>query len=77
MQTFLNLEHEKAYHLLKNQSYQEALILFDNLVYLFPNEPNLYSDRGVLHIHLKNKLEAFADFDKAVEIISDLEKQIS
>jgi tetratricopeptide (TPR) repeat protein len=70
MQTFLNPEHEKAYQLLKNQSYPEALILFDNLVYLFPDEPNLYSDRGVLHIHLKNKSLALSDFDKAVELDS-------
>ena len=68
MQLFLNSEHEKAYQLLKNQSFQEALVLFDNLVYLFPEEANLYSDRGVLHIHLKNKNEAIADFDKAVEL---------
>lgn len=68
MQLFINSEHEKAYQLLKNQSFQEALVLFDNLVYLFPEEPNLYSDRGVLHIHLKNKLEALSDFDKAVEL---------
>lgn len=68
MQLFLNPEHQKAYQLLKNQSFQEALVLFDNLVYLFPEEANLYSDRGVLHIHLKNKLEALSDFDKAVEL---------
>ncbi len=68
MQLFLNSEHQKAYQLLKNQSFQEALVLFDNLVYLFPEEANLYSDRGVLHIHLKNKLEALSDFDKAVEL---------
>ncbi len=68
MQLFLNSEHQKAYQLLKNQSFQEALVLFDNLVYLFPEEANLYSDRGVLHIHLKNKLEALSDFDKSVEL---------
>ena len=68
MQQFLNSEHEKAYQLLKNQSFQEALVLFDNLSYLFPEEANLYSDRGVVHIHLKNKLNALADFDKAVEL---------
>jgi len=68
MQNFLNAEHEKAYQLLKNQSFQDSLILFDNLIYLFPEEANLYGDRGVLHIHLKNKSEALTDFDKAVEL---------
>lgn len=68
MQHFLNSEHEKAYQLLKSQSFLEALVLFDNLSYLFPEEANLYSDRGVVHIHLKNKLNALADFDRAVEL---------
>lgn len=68
MEIFLNSEHEKAYQLLKSQLYQEALVLFDNLVYLFPEEANLYSDRGVLQIHLNNKIKALADFDKAVEL---------
>jgi len=68
MDKFLNSEHEKAYLLLKNQDFKNALIIFDNLIYLFPDEPNLYGDRGVVHIHLNNKSEALNDFDKAVEL---------
>jgi regulator of sirC expression with transglutaminase-like and TPR domain len=55
MQKFLNTEHEKAYNLMLEKDYQQALKIFDDLIYLFPNEANLLSDRGVIFIHLNKK----------------------
>jgi tetratricopeptide (TPR) repeat protein len=66
MQKFLNTEHEKAYNLMLEKDYQQALKIFDDLIYLFPNEANLFSDRGVIFIHLNKKEEALKDFDQAV-----------
>lgn len=48
------------------KDYQQALKIFDNLIYLFPNEANLLSDRGVIFIHQNKKEEALKDFDQAV-----------
>ena len=66
MQKFINQEHEKAYNLMLEKDYQQALKIFDDLIYLFPNEANLLSDRGVIFIHLNKKEEALQDFDQAV-----------
>lgn len=48
------------------KDYQQALKIYDDLIYLFPNEANLLSDRGVIFIHLNKKEEALKDFDQAV-----------
>jgi tetratricopeptide (TPR) repeat protein len=66
MQKFLNTEHEKAYNLMLEKDYQQALKIFDDLIYLFPNEANLLSDRGVIFIHQNKKEAAIQDFDQAV-----------
>ena len=66
MQKFINQEHEKAYNLMLEKDYQKALKIFDNLIYLFPNDANLFSDRGVIFIHLNKKDDALQDFDQAV-----------
>jgi tetratricopeptide (TPR) repeat protein len=66
MQKFLNTEHEKAYNLMLEKNYKQALKIFDDLIYLFPNEANLLSDRGVIFIHQNKKEAALKDFDQAV-----------
>ena len=66
MQKFINQEHEKAYNLMLEKDYQQALKIFDDLIYLFPNEANLLSDRGVIFIHQNKKEAALQDFDQAV-----------
>ena len=66
MQKFINQEHEKAYNLMLEKDYQQALKIFDDLIYLFPNEANLLSDRGVIFIHQNKKEEALKDFNQAV-----------
>ena len=66
MQKFLNTEHEKAYNLMLEKDYQQSLKIFDNLIYLFPSEANLFSDRGVIFIHLNKKEDALQDFNQAV-----------
>jgi tetratricopeptide (TPR) repeat protein len=66
MNKFLNQEHEKAYKLMLSNDHEQALKLFDNLIYLFPDNADLFSDRGVNFIHLKKKKEALQDFDQAV-----------
>ena len=66
MHKFINEEHEKAYNLMLAKEFHEAQKIFDNLIYLFPKEANLFGDRGVNFIHLKKKEEALKDFDEAV-----------
>jgi tetratricopeptide (TPR) repeat protein len=66
MNKFLNQEHEKAYELMLSNDHEQALKLFDNLIYLFPDNADLFSDRGVNFIHLNKKEEALQDFDQAV-----------
>lgn len=66
MHKFINKEHEKAYNLMLAKEFHAAREIFDNLIYLFPKEANLFSDRGVNFIHLKKKEEALQDFDEAV-----------
>ena len=66
MQKFINQEHEKAYNLMLEKDYQQALKIFVDLIYLFPNEANLFSDRGVIFIHQNKKVAALQDFDQAV-----------
>ena len=68
---FANDKHEEAYNLAKDRKLDEALILFNEALLTSPDNPDIYSDRGVLFIHMKNKVAALNDFNKAIDLQPD------
>lgn len=71
MDKFINAQHEKAYRLLQAMQLEEALKLYHDLVYLFPDQPDLFNDRGVIYIHLKEKEKSLSDFQQAISLQPD------
>ncbi len=68
---FISKEHELAYKLLQNTDYENAVRKYSDCIKANPNAPELYSERGVAYIHLKEKDKSLADFDKSVELQPD------
>lgn len=64
---FANKAHEEAYNLAKQGNLDEALSAFDEALKT-AESPDIYSDRGVLFIHMKDKEKAMADFNKAIDL---------
>lgn len=65
---FLNAKHEKADKLLKKGELQKALELFNELIEELGENPILYSDRGVVFLHLNKREECLNDLSKAVQL---------
>ena len=65
---FANTKHEEAYNLAKAGELEKALQLFTEAILISPNHPDIYSDRGVLFIHMNDKTNSLADFNKAIEL---------
>lgn len=63
---FANPPHEEAYALVKSGEYKRALELFEKALLIAPNHPDILSDRGVLYIHLNDRVKALADFNDAL-----------
>lgn len=55
------------------EDYNEAFRLYSKAIEVLPNDPDVYSARGVVLFHLNRKEEALKDMNKAV----DLEPQYS
>jgi tetratricopeptide (TPR) repeat protein len=68
---FLNAKHEKADKLLKKGELQKALELFNELIEELGENPILYSDRGVVFLHLNKRKECLNDLSKAVQLQPD------
>jgi tetratricopeptide (TPR) repeat protein len=68
---FLNAKHEKADQLLKKGELQKALELFNELIEELGENPILYSDRGVVFLHLNQREECLNDLSKAVQLQPD------
>lgn len=68
---FANEKHEEAYNLAKLGKLDEALVLFEQALQLSPNNPDIFSDRGVLFIHKKDKNASLNDFNKAISLQPD------
>lgn len=68
---FLNAKHEKADKLLKKGELQKALELFNELIEELGENPILYSDRGVVFLHLNKREECLNDLSKAVQLQPD------
>ena len=58
---------ERAYGLLKEGSYEDALEAFSDCLLLEPAEPRAYYGRGMANFQLKKWKEAVSDFRKALE----------
>lgn len=54
----------------KNQEgdYKNAFLLYSKAIEVLPNDPNLFSARGIILFHLDKKEDALSDLDKAVEL---------
>ncbi len=71
MGKFINSEHERAYQLMIEESFDASLKIYDDLIYLFQDVPDLYADRAVIYLHLKKKELSFDDFNKALSLQPD------
>jgi tetratricopeptide (TPR) repeat protein len=65
---FANKTHEIGHELLLNGKYTEAIALFTDALEIDPNHPDIYSDRGVAYLHLKNEQNCMADLDTALTL---------
>lgn len=65
---FANKTHEKGHELLINGKYNEAIALFTDALEINPNHPDIYSDRGVAYLHLKNEQNCMEDLDTALTL---------
>lgn len=68
---FINELHQRSEELLKKGDIEGALSLLNRLITDFPDNPDLYSDRGVAFLHLKDVNACFNDLNKAIELQSD------
>ena len=65
---FANKTHEKGHELLLIGKYTEAIALFTDALELDPNHPDIYSDRGVAYLHLKNEQNCMEDLNTALTL---------
>ncbi len=68
---FINKEHEEAYKLMQSLQYDKAVVLYSKCIKQFPDAPDLYSERGVAFIHLKEKEKSLSDLNKSAELQPD------
>ncbi len=68
---FLNNEHEKAYQLMQNMQYEQAVVVYSQCITLHPESPELYSERGVAYIHLQQKDKSLSDLNRSVDLQPD------
>ena len=50
------------------EDYKEAFRLYSKAIEVLPNDPDVYSARGVVQFHLNRKEESLKDMNKAVEL---------
>ena len=65
---FANPKHEAAHKLLNEGKVIEAIQLYSDALELNPNHPDIYSDRGVAHLHNMDKEKCFRDLNKALDL---------
>jgi len=68
---FANPTHEAADQLLKDGKVIEAIVAYTKALEINPDHPDIYSDRGVAHLHNMDKNNCFADLNKAIELQPD------
>lgn len=65
---FANKIHEEGHDYMKKGDLEKAIECYGRSLLLNPEHPDIFSDRGVVYIHLKMKTEAMADFNMAVTL---------
>lgn len=65
---FANPTHELAQKLLSDGKVLEAIEKFTDALKISPENPDIYSDRGVAHLHNMDKEKCFSDLNKALEM---------
>ena len=65
---FANSTHEEAHKLLNEGKVLEAIEKYSKALEQHPDHPDIYSDRGVAHLHNMDKQNCFADLNKAIEL---------
>ena len=68
---FANSTHEAAHKLLNDGKVIEAIEAYSKAMEINPDNPDIYSDRGVAHLHNMDKQNCFADLNKAMELQPD------
>ena len=68
---FANSTHEAADQLLKDGKVIEAIEAFSKALKIDPDNADIFSDRGVAHLHNMDKHKCFADLNKAIELQPD------
>lgn len=65
---FANKTHEKGHDLMLIGKNEEAILFFERALIETPDHPDIYSDRGVAYLHLKNKVECLKDLNTALRL---------
>lgn len=68
---FINKAHEEAYEYLKNAEFEKAIIKYTACLQINPESAELYSERGVAYLNLKQEENCLADLNKSVELQPD------
>lgn len=61
----------EAVRYFRDQQFEKALLAYNKAIAITPDDPDLFSERGVTHFHLGNKHQALKDMNKAVELEPD------
>jgi tetratricopeptide (TPR) repeat protein len=65
---FVNPLHAQAHELLKSGQIETAIERYTEALHASPGHPDILSDRGVAHLHMKNQKACFDDLNLALEI---------
>lgn len=65
---FVNKYHEKAQNLLDQNKLDKSLEMFNKALQEAPDSAQIYSNRGVVFLHMKDKLRCITDMNKAVTL---------
>ncbi|MFT5780431.1 MAG: tetratricopeptide (TPR) repeat protein [Crocinitomicaceae bacterium] len=68
---FANKTHEEAHALLTEGKIEDALLAYTKALEQNPEHADIYSDRGVAYLHLKDEKRCFEDLNKALELQPD------
>jgi tetratricopeptide (TPR) repeat protein len=68
---FINKAHEEAYQYLQKAEFETAIKKYSICINNNPNSPELYSERGVAYLNLKQEANCLADLNKSVDLQSD------
>lgn len=68
---FINEKHQIAYEKMKSGDYSTALILYSECLLDHENHATLHSERAVVYLHLNQKENSLADFDRSIDLDSN------